>query len=598
MKDNKTRKTLIGGQAVLEGVMMRGKTSVATAVRDEDGIIRVESKRIKSKAKKSFLRLPIIRGVVSFINSLVFGTKALMRSAEVFGEGEPSKTEKWLAEKLKVNVMGVVSTVSVLLGLVLAIFLFVFLPQAVRILIETLVGNGFAFSTWAKNFIEGGLKLLIFIGYILLCSTIKDVRRTFMYHGAEHKTITCYEKGLDLTVENAKKCRRVHDRCGTTFIILVMLISIVFFACFEAILKSGGTDLSGFVRFLCKLAFLPIIAGISFEVLKALSKTESKVFYPLKAPGLLLQRITTKEPDDKMLEVAITAFKTVMEMDNDESIPEKEFVLPMKRADLLKKVSEKLKENGIDEYAEAEWILSLTLNVKRTQLNSDAIVSPKSVEKINGLVEERISGRPLWYCVGDTDFYGYKIKVDERVLIPRPETELLVENAINFINKGDKVLDLCTGSGAIAIAVNKKTGAKVFASDVSEGALELAKINAKENGAEVEFIKSDLFCDLTEKEFDVIISNPPYIKTEEIGTLQKEVKDFEPILALDGGKDGLNFYRKICEDAKKYLKEDGVLFLECGEDQANDIIKMLKGYKNAVIIKDLENIDRIVKAVL
>lgn len=598
MKDNKTRKTLIGGQAVLEGVMMRGKTSVATAVRDEDGIIRVESKRIKAKAKKSFLRLPIIRGVVSFINSLVFGTKALMRSAEVFGEGEPSKTEKWLAEKLKVNVMGVVSAVSVLLGLVLAIFLFVFLPQAVRMLIETLVGNGFAFSTWAKNFIEGGLKLLIFIGYILLCSAIKDVRRTFMYHGAEHKTITCYEKGLDLTVENAKKCRRVHDRCGTTFIILVMLISIVFFACFEAILKSGGTDLSGFVRFLCKLAFLPIIAGISFEVLKALSKTESKVFYPLKAPGLLLQRITTKEPDDKMLEVAITAFKTVMEMDNDESIPEKEFVLPMKRADLLKKVSEKLKENGIDEYAEAEWILSLTLNVKRTQLNSDAIVSPKSVEKINGLVEERISGRPLWYCVGDTDFYGYKIKVDERVLIPRPETELLVENAINFINKGDKVLDLCTGSGAIAIAVNKKTGAKVFASDVSEGALELAKINAKENGAEVEFIKSDLFCDLTEKEFDVIISNPPYIKTEEIGTLQKEVKDFEPILALDGGKDGLDFYRKICEDAKKYLKEDGVLFLECGEDQANDIIKMLKGYKNAVIIKDLENIDRIVKAVL
>lgn len=598
MKDKKTTKTQIGGQAVLEGVMMRGKTSVATAVRDEDGIIRVESKRIKPQAKKSFLRLPIIRGVVSFINSLVFGTKALMRSAEVFGEGEPSKTEKWLAEKLKVNVMGVVSTVSVVFGLALAVFLFVFLPQAIRGLVETIVGNGFAFSPWAKNFIEGGLKLLIFVGYILLCSALKDIRRTFMYHGAEHKTITCYEKGMDLTVENAKKCRRVHDRCGTTFIIFVMLISIIVFACFEALLKSGGVDLSGFIRFLCKIAFLPMIAGISFELLKALSKTDSKIFYPLKAPGLLLQKITTREPDDKMLEVAIIAFKTVMEMDNDQTIPEKEFVLPIKRSELLKKVSERLKENGIEEYAEAEWILSLTLGVKRDQLNLDVIVSPKFVEKVNGLVDKRISGRPLWYCVGNADFYGYKINVDERVLIPRPETELLVENAVKFVNAGDKVLDLCTGSGAIAIAVNKKTGAKVFASDVSEGALDLAKINAKENGAEVEFIKSDLFCEIEDKDFNVIISNPPYIKTEEIETLQKEVKDFEPILSLDGGKDGLDFYREICLKAKNHLKKGGILFLECGENQASDIAEMLSDYTDVEIIKDLENIDRIVKAVL
>ena len=599
MKEKKEKKTQIGGQAVIEGVMMRGKTACATAVRDEDGIIRVESKRIKPQAKKNrFLRLPIIRGVVAFIDSMVSGTKSLMRSAEVFGEGEPSKFEKWLAEKLKVNVMGVVSTISVMLGLVLAVFLFIFLPQTVRGGIESLVGNGFAFSPWAKNFIEGGLKLIIFVGYILLCTLLKDVRRTFMYHGAEHKTITCHEKGLELTVANAKKCRRVHDRCGTTFIVFVMLISILLFACFEAILVTNGVELNSIVRLLCKIGFLPIIAGLSYELLKALSKTESIWVYPLKIPGLLLQKITTREPDDKMLEVAITAFKTVQDMDLDQTIPEKEFVLPSKRRELLEKITLKLKENGIDEPAEAEWILSLTLNVKRDQLNTDEYVKAKFVDKVNKLVDERISGRPLWYCVGDTDFYGYRILVDERVLIPRPETEVLVENVLKIANADSKVLDLCTGSGAIAIAIKKESNANVFASDISKGALELATKNAKLNNADITFLESDLFGNIEEREFDVIVSNPPYIKSKDILTLQREVKEFEPILALDGGEDGLDFYKIICEKAKDYLKKGGTLLLECGEDQANYIAKLLDGYQSVEIIKDLENIDRIVKAVL
>ncbi len=599
MKEKKEKKTQIGGQAVIEGVMMRGKTACATAVRDEDGIIRVEAKRIKPQAKKNrFLRLPIIRGVVSFIDSMVSGTKSLMRSAEVFGEGEPSKFEKWVADKLKVNVIGVVSTISVMLGLVLAVFLFIFLPQTVRGGIEALVGNGFAFSPWAKNFIEGGLKLLIFVGYILLCTLLKDIRRTFMYHGAEHKTITCHEKGLELTVENAKKCRRVHDRCGTTFIVFVMLISILLFACFEAILVSNGVELSGLVRFLCKIAFLPIIAGLSYELLKALSKTDSILVFPLKIPGLLLQKITTREPDDKMLEVAITAFKTVQEMDADEKIPEKEFVLPSKRKELLERITLRLKDNGIDELAEAEWILSLTLNVKRDELNTDDYVKAKFVDRVNKLVDERISGRPLWYCIGDTDFYGYTIKVDERVLIPRPETEVLVENALKTINKDSKVLDLCTGSGAIAIAVKKESDATVYAVDVSKDAIDVASNNAKLNDADITFIESDLFSGVCEKDFDVIISNPPYIKSSEISTLQVEVKDFEPILALDGGNDGLDFYRIICEKAKDYLKKGGVLLLECGEEQASAIKELLIGYQSVEIIKDLEKVDRIVKAVL
>ena len=593
-KKEKLNKVSIGGQAVLEGVMMRGKTAMATAVRDGDGIIRIETKRIKQR-KSFFYKLPIVRGVVSFIQSLFGGTAVLMRSADVFGEGEPSKFEKWMAEKLKVNVMSVISTISLVLGLLLAVFLFMFLPQTLRSLLEKWFSV--EFDVWGRNFIEGGLKLLIFLTYILLTSLLKDIRRTFMYHGAEHKTITCYEKGLPLTVENAKKCKRVHDRCGTTFIVFVMLISIIVFAIFESILVSNQIELHKAVRVLCKIAFLPIIAGLSYELLKALSKTDFFLFYPLKVPGLLLQRITTREPSDDMLEVAITSFKKVLEMDSDESIPEVTFTVAKKRKVLLEEVKTTLKNAGITEEAEAEWIVSLTLKVKRDELDSEKLVSPKLVDEINKIVKERITGRPLWYCIGDTEFYGYKIKVDERCLIPRPETELLAEEVIKNCNENTSVLDLCTGSGAIAIAVKKESKAVVTAIDVSAGALSIAKENAKLNNAEIEFIGSDLFNGVTDRKFDIIVSNPPYIKSEDILTLQKEVKDFEPNIALDGGEDGLDFYRKICSNAKNYLNDNGILLLECGYNQAQEIKNLLVDAKSVEIIKDYENIDRIVKAV-
>ncbi len=592
----KSENVSIGGQAVIEGVMMKSKTSMATAVRDADGIIRLESKRLKPPEKCSkFSKLPLVRGVYSFVQSLIGGTSILMRSADVYGEGEPSKFEKWLAEKTKINLMTVVGIISLILGLVLAVALFIVVPQGVRIGIEKIVGGGFEFGIWARNIIEGGLKLLVFISYILLCSLIKDIKRTFMYHGAEHKTISCYESGLELTPENAKKCSRLHDRCGTTFLFIVMSISIILFACIESLV---GSSINGILRILLKILVLPVVAGISYEILKLLAKTKSKFFLIFKAPGLLLQKITTKEPDEQMLEVAILAFKTVMDMDSDTTIPEVTFITPKKRSELLKEITKTLLDGGIEESAEAEWIISLTLNVKRDQLNTDELVSAKNVDIINKLVEQRLTGRPLWYVIGDTEFYGYKIKVDERVLIPRPETELLVENALKNISDTSCVLDLCTGSGAIAIAVKKQSGANVTAVDISEDALILAKENAEINQVEVQFEKSDLFQALDGRKFDVIISNPPYIKSADIEGLQKEVKDFEPTLALDGGEDGLKFYRIIAKDAPNFLNENGVLLLECGIGEAEEIAKLLNNFSKVEIIKDYENIDRIIRAVL
>lgn len=589
------RSTSIGGQALIEGVMMRGKTAMAMAVRDEDGIIRIESNRIKPPEKRNFfLRLPLIRGCVSFIDSMFGGSKCLMRSADVFGEDEPSKFEKWLSKTLKINVMSVISVLSLILGLGLAVFLFMWAPQFIRECISRLAfGEKNGFSPLAKNFIEGGLKILIFVIYILLTALMPDIKRTYMYHGAEHKTIACYEAGLDMTPENAKKCSRIHDRCGTTFMVFVIVISILVFAIAETLIP---VNLSGFLRVLLKIAFLPVVAGLSYELLKLLAKTKSKWVLPLKLPGMLLQCVTTREPDDDMLEVAITAFNEALKMDEDQTMEEKKFVTSKKAKEVTEAVIEALKEAGVEDASDGEWIVALTANIARSEVYSDKVISPKNIEKISSLVEQRSSGRPLWYCVGNTEFLEFTIKTDERALIPRPETEILAEEAAKLLTAESKALDLCTGSGAIAIALKKRTSANVFASDISKDALSLARENAEANGADITFIESDMFKSVEERDFDLLVSNPPYIRTADIDGLQKEVKEYEPIIALDGGDDGLDFYRQIALYAKRFIKQGGYVLTECGYDQAAEVKKIFSDYKEVTVIKDLEGVERIVKA--
>lgn len=594
MKDKKVKKTSIGGQAVLEGVMMRGRCGVATAVRDSDGIIRIEAERITPPEKKSiFVRLPIIRGIVNFFSSLVTGTKILMRSAEVYGgdDDEPSKFEKWLAKTFKIDVMDVVLFFGVALGLVFSIALFFILPTFLGGLIGKAAPN---MPPIVKNLIEGGIRILIFVGYILFTSLLKDIKRTYMYHGAEHKTITCYEKGLDLTVENVKKCRRVHDRCGTTFMFFVMFVSILVYSVFGAIFPVLNENVG--LKMLSRIVLLPLIAGLSYELLKLLAKTDSPLVLPLKAPGLLLQMLTTKEPDEQMMEVAIAAFDKVLKMDEDPNEPVCKFVCPEKVSVVTENLKKKFRSSSVDE-TDAEWIVSIVTGIKRSELGGDSRVKSSHIDKIDELAAERIKGKPLSYVLGNADFYGYEIKVDERVLIPRPETEELVSEVLKVVKNTDKVLDLCTGSGAIALVINKKSGASVTATDISEAALDVAKENFKQFDAAVETRLIDLYGDLSEK-FDIIVSNPPYIKTEEIDTLDKEVKDYEPRIALDGGEDGLDFYRRICEGAKQRLNEHGKLFLEAGYGEAEEIKKMLENDFNVEIIKDISGIDRIIKAEL
>ena len=608
-KEKKESRTYIGGQAVLEGVMMRGKTAYATAVRDPEGNIQVESRRLNaSKGMKRVAKIPLVRGVVNFVSSLVTGSKILMRSAEVYGdEGKPSKFEKWCEEKLHINLMSAISFIATILGVVLAVGLFIVLPMVlVNLLVRT--GGGLVPRSIGYNLMQGLFRLIIFILYIVAITAMKDIRRVFMYHGAEHKTITCFEKGMELTPENAKTCSRIHDRCGTTFLFLVMAISIVVFSVVNWVCDAYldifdyGTVVNFLIEFAIKILFLPIVAGISYEVLKLLAKSQSKILLPVKAPGFALQKLTTREPSEDMLEVAIAAFKKVYEMDADPSVPETDFTVSKS----VQKYTEELKtlfaEKGIDE-SDAEWLVAMKTGVARSGLaESDKMLVPSEVKELDALAGERMAGKPLWYVLGCTSFYGYEIKTDARALIPRPETEMLAELAIKTAEDGNSVLDLCTGSGCIAVAVaneTKKQGksVKVTASDISADALALAAENVKANGAEVALVESDLLSGIRGK-FDVIVCNPPYIKRGDLSSLQSEVRDYEPMSALDGGEDGLDFYRRLAKDAPKKLKKGGTLLMECGQGQAQEIVKLFKKFDYAMITRDLEGIERYIRAVL
>ena len=217
--------------------------------------------------------------------------------------------------------------------------------------------------------------------------------------------------------------------------------------------------------------------------------------------------------------------------------------------------------------------------------------------KINEIVEKRLTGRPLWYIIGDVDFYECNIKVDERALIPRPETEILAQNAANAVEEGDKVLDMCTGSGCIAISVAKQCKNKkvsVTAVDVSDAAIMLARENANYNSVDINFIQSDLF-ERVHGRFNLIVCNPPYIKSSEIANLQREVRDFEPRIALDGGDDGLEFYRRLARDIPRYIVRGGMLMLEVGEGQAAEVLKLFEKREYAMVVKDFEGVDRFLK---
>ena len=582
----------IGGQAVLEGVMMRGEKSVATAVRTSDGRIEVESERI-SQEEKWWKKVPVLRGFLSFFYMMIVGSKVLTRSAELYGEdmGEPSKFELWLAEKSDKNVMDIAILIGVILGVLFAIGLFVALPVAVVTLFEYIPGFKGVHYIW-RNLVVSGVRLIILFSYLLVVSLVPDIKRVFMYHGAEHKVITCFEQGEELTVENARKMSRLHDRCGTSFLVITVFVSVLASAFLPPFDNVGNKMLSFLLRFATRLALLPVVAGVSYEVLKGLAKFDNAFVRVLKKPGLWFQLLTTREPDDSMLEVSLTSFKTVMAMDADESIPVQKFNVRKDYRIVRREALTFLKENDEAETL-LDWISAFYLKVERSELSAMELIDESAAQAIKDAAKKVGEGEPLQYVLGETSFYGVTIKTDARALIPRGDTEFLIEEALKRdLSEGKKVLDICTGTGAIALVLALKTGADVTASDISEEALSLAKENAEALGASVTFVQSDLFSEI-EGSFDLITANPPYIPTAEIEKLDANVRK-EPVLALDGGADGLTYYKKIRETVSDRLNAGGALIMEIGYDQGEAVRALFESIGKVTITKDLEDHDRVV----
>ena len=280
-------KLMVGGQAVIEGVMMRGPELTATAVRDPSGKIQVEDKPVHSISERfPILKKPFIRGTVSLIESLVIGMKSLSYSAKMAGEEDEQLTDKEMAG-------------TIVFALVLASILFIAIPTGAAKLFHVITADPVFL-----NLMEGFLRLIIFLAYIWGISRMKDIRRVFQYHGAEHKTIHCYEAGLPLTVANVQQFSRLHPRCGTNFLLIVMLVSIFVFAFL------GWPSLAE--RIVSRILLLPVVAGISYEIIRLAGRSDNKIIQTAIKPGLWLQYLTTRPPADGMVEVAIESVKAVL----------------------------------------------------------------------------------------------------------------------------------------------------------------------------------------------------------------------------------------------------------------------------------------------
>lgn len=318
-KKTQTKYGSVGGQALMEGIMMNGPEGKAMALRLPDGSISVEKKTVTSiKDKNKFFGIPMVRGIVNFVEALIFGYKCLMESAEKTGmdveeEENMSKLDRWISDHFGEKMMKVIGAISMVLGFALAFALFVWMPSFLFDAINKLTGERI---TMLRTIFEGLLRIIIFVIYMFAVSKMKEIKRVYMYHGAEHKSIFCYESGEEMTVENVRKQSRFHPRCGTSFIFVMIILSILV-SSVVALAFPSLTQIRP-VWICVKLLIMPIVMGLGYEFIRYAGKHDNLFVKILSAPGLWMQRITTAEPDDSMIEVGIAAINAVIPHNDEE----------------------------------------------------------------------------------------------------------------------------------------------------------------------------------------------------------------------------------------------------------------------------------------
>ena len=678
--------TSIGGQAIMEGVMMQGPDRTAIAMRLPSGELYLKTE--KKKPSPKVMKVPFVRGIVAFVRSLVLGMSTLMESADILEKyapeeyaEEPGKIEAWVNKKFGDKAAwNFMMTSAVIIALVISILFFVVLPTwAVNFV------SRWVTSTVVLNLLEGILRILLFIAYVAAIRNMEDIKTLFRYHGAEHKTIHCFENNLELTPENAAQFYTLHPRCGTSFLVFVLIISLLLFSFL------GWPNLA--LRIASRLLLIPVIAGISYELLKWAGRSDGKIVRILSYPGLMLQKLTTAEPTLEQLEVGILSLKAVLVDPNEPEIdgfvdkngiplpdelwregsevmknklPEEAsvdeeavnkaiqfldgldsdgytLVAPLDGTitSLQREIAERNMEDAKDrtiarrytnDYStienalkwgqaalsmvdngrnEAVMIMSYATGLSRSQIiaHGRELMKEDDFKVYEEKIHARLTGTPLQYIIGIQEFMGLPFRVNPSVLIPRFDTEAVVEQALKLLDSMDhewyhpEVLDMCTGSGAIGVSIAFKVPESlVTMTDVSKDALHTAMGNAGINGVNRRciFLLGDMFEALPDgKEYDMIVCNPPYIESAVIDTLSIEVKDHEPRLALDGGEDGLDYYRIIADKAANYLRPGGFLVLEIGAEQAGDVKRLLmknKAFGDIHKEQDLAGRDRVIIA--
>lgn len=572
----------VGGQAVLEGVMMRGSHCVATAVRTPEGVIETLTEPLQHNTSP-IRRTPVLRGVFNLIDSMSTGLRVMNYSARFFEEPD-SETgfDRWLDRVSKGRGDQFTQIFTIGLSILLALLFFTVLPTLLARLILPADGG-----RMALNGLEALIKILLFLLYLTGISRLPEIHRVFMYHGAEHKVIDAYENNRELTVENVRRSSRYHARCGTSFLFLVVMVSILVF--------SFVPTFDPLIRVVAKILLVPVVSGLTFELILWLGANDTPLSRAISLPGKLMQRITTAEPDDAMIEVAITALK------RSEN-------LPYTIRDAKAWADERLR--GLDGASlDRDILLTHVTGHDRAWLmaHPEAPISYSDFDRYRELIEKRRNHMPVSYITGHREFMGLDFLVNEHTLIPRPDTEILVETAAAYLTGLPEtaplqVLDLCSGSGAIGLSLaHRFPKVQLVLADISPRAMAVARMNAQNLKVEdrTRFMVGDLFDAVAGvRDFHLIVSNPPYIPSKDIRTLPRDVREYEPRQALDGGESGVDFYDTIADKARQFILPGGQLIFEIGADQGEDVTALLRSYhwQDPRILHDLAGKPRVVRA--
>ena len=546
------------------GVVCHSNEKESISLIDCNGSRLLLSKNTKNKV--IFWHFPFARGLQFFFCGIIAFFDSLLWSFSVCDEKRKGK-----------DLTVLFITLSVVLGIVLAGLILGLLPGKLGYFLVD--GTG---STLLRNFIISFFRIILFALFLLLLKFFPSMRELFRFNRAS-----------DLVAIYGENCRnKIKNGLAKPLNFLNFLVLVSFLDIF--VVTFIGVSLGFFLNFLVNLSIFLLVVMISYEIMWVLDKIDVSF---LKSLTFVTSFFVNMKPSTTHIETVLTADMEInfLITQKDRNVMNEKERKPFSL--VYTEVRNKLLSSGIKDRSDADWIIANTLNKNRGDIKLIESVSEKEYREIMKATSRRANGESVDNIFGYTDFFGLRFEVNKKVLTPRMETELLVEEVLKFSNKKTKILDLGTGSGAIAVALAKNSDAQITAVDISKSALLTAQNNAKKHNVKIEFINSNLFENLKKrKKFDIIVSNPPYIPTKEIAKLDTNVKECDPKIALDGGEDGLFFYRKIVKNSPSHLYNGGMLFFEIGKGQISAVKKIMKenGFRDIKTIKDYNKIERII----